>query len=73
MAYLFHQTYELKEGLQWARPTMFASVPRVLEKILEGIEHVGSQLKGPKRALYSWAMALAKKQEIGRIPGPLNA
>ena len=65
----FAKPTELKEGLQWSKPTMFASVPRVLEKIREGIEHVGSQLTGPKRAIFLWAMALAEKQEIGRKPG----
>ena len=64
---------EIKTGLPWARPTMFATVPRVLEKIREGIEMVGSQLTGPKRLIFNWAMALAEKQEIGRDPGPIEA
>ncbi|MCH2162398.1 MAG: long-chain fatty acid--CoA ligase [Phycisphaerales bacterium] len=60
---------EIKSGLPWARPTMFATVPRVLEKIREGIDTVGSQLTGSKRIVFNWAMALAERQEIGRKPG----
>ena len=65
----FTRPTELKEGLQWSSPTMFASVPRVLEKIREGIELAGSQRTGLQRMIFNWAMALADKQEIGRKPG----
>lgn len=60
---------DLKAGFAWARPTMFASVPRVLEKIREGIGRAGGELTGTKRRIFDWAMALAEKQAIGRTPG----
>ena len=68
----FTKPTELKEGLQWSRPTMFASVPRVLEKIREGIELAGSQRSGLQRKIFDWAMALAEQQEIGRVPGTME-
>ena len=64
---------ELKEGIRWAQPTIFAAVPRVLEKIREGISLAGSQRTGLERKIFDWAMGLAEKQEIGRRPGAFEA
>ena len=64
---------ELKDGIRWARPTIFAAVPRVLEKIREGISIAGSQRTGLERKIFDWSMALAEKQEIGRKPGLIEA
>ena len=60
---------EIKAGAAWARPTFFATVPRVLEKIREGIEVAGAELTGIQKRIFDWAMTLAEKQEIGRRPG----
>ena len=65
----FVDPLDLKRGFAWAKPTMFAAVPRVLEKIREGILRAGSELTGGKRHIFDWAMALAERQEIGRTPG----
>ena len=43
----------------------FATVPRLLEKIYEKIAASGNQLRGPKRALYFWALHLAEQSEPG--------
>ena len=68
----FCEPTAFREGIQWARPTMFAAVPRVLEKIRESIELAGSELTGMKKRIYRWAKALADKQEIERQPGILE-
>ena len=65
----FCEPTAFREGIQWARPTMFAAVPRVLEKIRESIELAGSELTGMKKRIYRWAKALADKQEMERRPG----
>jgi long-chain acyl-CoA synthetase len=53
------------DDLREVRPNVFATVPRLLEKIYEKIATSGSQLRGPKRALYYWALHLAAQFELG--------
>jgi long-chain acyl-CoA synthetase len=42
---------------------VFATVPRLLEKIYEKIVAKGSQLKGPRRSLYFWALQIGGQFE----------
>jgi long-chain acyl-CoA synthetase len=61
---------QLPVALREVRPTIFVSVPRVLEKIQKQVQ---LQTKaGPKRAVYKWAMRVgqANRTEIlaGRTP-----
>ena len=53
------------EDLREVRPQIFATVPRLLEKIYEKIVARGSQLSGMKRAVYFWALQLAGQFEPG--------
>lgn len=69
----FVDPLDLKRGFAWAKPTMFAAVPRVLEKIREGILRAGGELTGSKRRIFDWAMELAEKQDIERTPSRVEA
>ena len=53
------------EDLRDVRPHIFATVPRVLEKIYEKIVARGNQLSGPNKALFAWALHLASQFEPG--------
>src|ERR1700688_1642194 len=55
----------IAEDLRDVRPNIFATVPRVLEKIYEKIVAKGSQLSGLNSAVFEWALRLASKFEPG--------
>lgn len=58
----------LRDHFQAVRPTMLATVPRVLEKAYERIMETGSQLTGIKRRIFDWSMALADRYRVGQEP-----
>ena len=58
-------------NLREVKPTLFTTVPRLLEKIHEGIVAKGSELKGNKKRLFFWALRLAEQFEINK-PMPLS-
>ncbi|MEJ8804306.1 AMP-dependent synthetase/ligase [Pontibacter sp. H249] len=58
-------------NLREVKPTIFTTVPRLLEKIYEGLVAKGSELKGNKKRLYFWALNLAEQFEINK-PLPLS-
>jgi len=49
------------QNLQEVRPTLIVSVPRLYEKIHAGILAKVSEAPSVKKALFNWAMSLAKK------------
>jgi long-chain acyl-CoA synthetase len=49
------------EDLREVRPQVFATVPRLLEKIYEKIVARGNQLHGLRRAIYLWALNLGSR------------
>jgi long-chain acyl-CoA synthetase len=53
------------ENLREVQPQIFSTVPRLLEKIYEGIVARGNRLPRPKKALYLWALRLASEFEPG--------
>ena len=53
------------DDLREVGPQVFATVPRLLEKIYEKIVAIGTQLKGPRRALYFWALHMGEQFEPG--------
>ncbi|MCY2685520.1 AMP-dependent synthetase/ligase [Salinimicrobium sp. TH3] len=53
-------------NLKEVKPTLFTTVPRLLEKIYEGILAKGNQLTGIKKKLFFWALGLAERFEINQ-------
>jgi long-chain acyl-CoA synthetase len=60
----------IADNLREVKPTIFTTVPRLLEKVYEKIMSKGLELKGIKRALFFWALELGKQYEINK---PLGA
>ncbi|MBP6455276.1 MAG: long-chain fatty acid--CoA ligase [Chitinophagaceae bacterium] len=52
------------ENLREVKPSLFTTVPRLLEKVYERITIKGSELTGLKRHIFDWAMNLAIKFEL---------
>ena len=57
---------DLVEALPKVRPTTFASVPRVLEKVYAGIRKKILGLEGLQRRIGEWALGLAGEYKIDR-------
>ncbi|CAL1520688.1 long-chain fatty acid--CoA ligase [Chitinophaga sp. MM2321] len=57
------------DNLKEVKPTIFTTVPRLLEKVYEKIMATGLELKGIKRALFFWAVDLGKRYEINQNQG----
>ena len=51
------------ENLKEVRPTVFCTVPRLLEKVYEKIMAKGAEQKGAKKQLFYWAVDLANKYD----------
>ncbi|HWR33358.1 MAG TPA: long-chain fatty acid--CoA ligase [Chitinophagaceae bacterium] len=57
------------DNLKEVKPTMFTTVPRLLEKVYDRIMQKGSELTGIKKRLFFWAHNLAGKFEINEKLG----
>jgi long-chain acyl-CoA synthetase len=51
------------ENLKEVKPTIFCTVPRLLEKVYEKIMAKGAELTGIKKSLFFWAVDLANKYD----------
>ena len=51
------------ENIKEVKPTLFTTVPRLLEKVYERIMSKGAELTGAKRKLFYWAVNLAEKYD----------
>ncbi|MEJ7609643.1 MAG: long-chain fatty acid--CoA ligase [Ferruginibacter sp.] len=51
------------DNLKEVQPTVFCTVPRLLEKVYEKIMAKGADLKGVKKQLFYWAVNLANKYD----------
>jgi long-chain acyl-CoA synthetase len=58
----------LTEDLTDVRPTLFATVPRLLEKIHGRIVEKATTLKGVKKKLMNWSLGLAGTYSLGATP-----
>jgi long-chain acyl-CoA synthetase len=54
--------------LKEVKPTLFASVPRVLEKAYENILAAGDNLSGMKRRMFDWALEVARQFDVEQEP-----
>jgi long-chain acyl-CoA synthetase len=52
------------ESLREVQPTLFTTVPRLLEKVYEGIMAKGAELTGVKRRLFFWALKLGEAYDL---------
>lgn len=59
----------IADNLKEVKPSMFTTVPRLLEKVYDRIMQKGNELTGLKRKLFFWAHSLAEKFEINRNQG----
>ncbi len=50
--------------IQEVKPNSFSTVPRLLEKIYDKIMEKGKDLKGIKRGIFFWSLALAEKYDL---------
>ena len=53
----------IAEDLKDVKPSLFATVPRLLEKTYEKIMAKGAELTGIKRKLFDWSVALANEYD----------
>lgn len=67
--YYAESTDKIADNLKEVKPTIFTTVPRLLEKVYEKIMATGLELKGIKRALFFWAVDLGKRYEINHQQG----
>ncbi len=51
------------ENLREVKPSLFCTVPRLLEKVYEKIMEKGAELTGIKRKLFDWAVALGNEYD----------
>ncbi|UAY52194.1 AMP-dependent synthetase/ligase [Ferruginibacter albus] len=59
------------DDLKEVNPTLFCTVPRLLEKVFEKIMAKGAELKGIKKKLFYWSIALADKYNNRKSGGVL--
>ncbi|MFN5479367.1 MAG: AMP-dependent synthetase/ligase [Chitinophagaceae bacterium] len=57
------------ENLKEVQPTLFSTVPRLLEKVYEKIMAKGRELTGVKKSLFFWAVALGNRYEVDKNMG----
>ena len=61
----------LVEALPKVQPTVFASVPRLLEKVYAGIQEKIMQMTGLRRSIGTWSLGIARQYELGTEPSVL--
>jgi long-chain acyl-CoA synthetase len=54
------------QALKEVKPDMFNTVPRLLERIYDGLINKGNELKGIKKSIFFWAVKLGDKFDYGR-------
>ncbi len=69
----FTTQHRVVRHLKEIRPTLFATVPRLLEKVYQKILETGGHLKGLPKAIFDWALHLAQRYELGQSPDRLYA
>ncbi len=60
---------KIVQNLKEVNPVGFTTVPRLLERVYEGIMAKGAELKGFKRSLFLWSVALATRYDNNKSGG----
>ncbi len=71
--YYVEDVQDFKTDLITIKPIYFATVPRLLEKIMTGIKVRGQELSGVKKRLYYWAIKFAEDYDPEHPPSGLKA
>ncbi|MDJ0618981.1 MAG: AMP-binding protein [Calothrix sp. MO_192.B10] len=67
----FSTPQRVLKHLQQVRPTVFATVPLLLEKVYDKLLETGQKRRGrsqPLSILFNWALKLAQRYELGNPP-----
>lgn len=64
----FSSPNRVNRHLRDVQPTIFITVPRLLEKAYEKAQETGQQLPRLQRTLFHWALNLAQRYELGKKP-----
>jgi long-chain acyl-CoA synthetase len=67
--YFAESMESIGENLKEIKPTIFCTVPRLLEKVYEKIMAKGAELKGVKKQLFYWAVDLANNYDNRKSGG----
>ena len=59
----------IPENLNEVKPFYMTAVPRLIEKIFDKIESKAEELKGIKKSLYKWSIAIADRFDIEKQNG----
>lgn len=70
--YFVEDVKEFKSDLITIKPIYFATVPRLLEKVMTGLKARGQELSGLKKSLYYWAIHFAEHYDPERPPTGLD-
>lgn len=60
---------KIGDNLKEVKPSVFATVPRLLEKVYDRIIAKGQELTGVKKKLFFWAVELGDKFEVDKDKG----
>ena len=71
--YYVEDINDFKEDMATIKPIYFATVPRLLEKIMTGLKVRGQELSGLKKSLYYWAIQFAEEFDPENPPKGINA
>ncbi len=71
--YYVEDVQDFRTDLVTVKPIYFATVPRLLEKIMTGIKVKGQELSGIKKRLYYWAVKFAEEYDPEHPPEGLEA
>jgi len=71
--YYSHRIYfttpvRMVKYLRDVQPTILATVPRLLEEVYQKILDAGAQQQGLNRAIFQWALNLARQYQLGQKP-----
>jgi long-chain acyl-CoA synthetase len=64
---------KISDNLKEVNPHIFATVPRLLEKVYDKIILKGLQLKGVKRILFDWSIQLGHQFDFNKLNNPIYA
>jgi long-chain acyl-CoA synthetase len=60
---------KISDNIKEVQPTVMTGVPRLIEKVYDKIISKGSELKGLKKKLFFWAVAIGEKYEPYGVNG----